>query len=181
MYKLYHIINQINNHYYVGVTKNSLQRRFNSHKYAAKINTKSKFYDAVRRYGIDNFKIVLVSEFTEREECYLAEIEAIKQARLCGDIIYNLCDGGQGGFVVRDIEAWKERMRKARVGKKPALGMKHTEENRKIFSIASKKRWANSYIYPREEIIKLTLKEAQVRFGISQTHYYRLRHTTGEK
>lgn len=184
MYKLYHIINKLNNHYYIGITKNSLDRRFSSHKYCVNSNRKTSYNDAMRKYGIDNFYIVLKDLFDNKEDCFNAEILAIKTATLNGDIIYNLSKGGEGGFFVSDIESWKSKLRVARKGKKPALGMKHSPENKKLFSTCSEKRFGGlGKKYTNiQEILKLPYKDAIQLYGISQTHYYRLKklhQTTG--
>lgn len=177
MYRLYHIINKLNNHYYIGVTKNSLSKRFSSHKYCVNSNRKTALYDAMRKYGIDNFYIVLKDLFDNKEDCFNAEMQAIKTATLNGDIIYNLSSGGEGGFFVGDIESWKAKLRIARIGKKPFLRMKHSSENKKLFSICSEKRFGGlGKKYTNvQEILKLSYKDAIQLYGISQTHYYRLK------
>lgn len=177
MYKLYHIINKLNNHYYIGMTKNSLSKRFSQHKYNANAGRKSKFYNAIRSYGIDNFYIVLIDLFDSKDTCISAEIQAIKTAKMVGDIIYNLSDGGEGGFFVSDIESWKLKLRTKRAGRKPALGLKHTEENKKFFSECAKWKYGGcGRKYENvQDILKLSYKEAIQKYGISQTNYYRLK------
>lgn len=89
-----------------------------------------------------------------------------------------MTNGGEGGFVVpaEKINSWKEKLSKARKGRQPALGMKHTEENKKLFSEVSKKYWDENRIYSPEEIRKFSsFKEANRATGISKTHYYRIK------
>jgi hypothetical protein len=94
--------------------------------------------------------------------------------------IYNLHPGGLGGFSILtksevEIEEWREKQRIARKGKTPALGMKHSDENKILFGEFGKKRWDIYGRYPAEEVVNMSFKEANKKFGISKTHYYRLR------
>lgn len=92
-----------------------------------------------------------------------------------------MADGGDGGFVVQDIESWKKKLKIARAGKKPALGMKHTKENKKLFSKVSREYWdtQDTFVKKEDEIVDYGIeygyKKAMSKFNISQTHYYRLR------
>ena len=72
---------------------------------------------------------------------------------------------------------WKTKIREARKGRTPALGMKHTEENKKLFKQVSLDYWStqNTYDKNAKEILQLSHKEAKEQFGISTTHYYRLK------
>lgn len=153
------------------MTKKKLSNRFAAHKFAAKKGLKSPLYCAMRKYG--DFIIVLVEEFETKESCYLAEIRYIKEARESGIAIYNLADGGQCGYVLPEErkEEWKTKLSKARQGAKPALGMKHTEENKKFFSECSKRRKLR---YPDLDVTKISFTKANRLCGISKTHYYRL-------
>jgi group I intron endonuclease len=165
MYQIYRIVNTINGHFYIGMTKNSLAYRFAGHKHSAKSGKKSKLYDAMRSYGIDNFIIEPLEKFDTRQECCVREIELIAKH----DNLYNLASGGEGGFAILNVEEWKAKLRKARKGRQPALGMKHTEENKKFFSECAKRK-ALKY----EGELPKTYKEANALLGISKTHYYRL-------
>lgn len=93
---------------------------------------------------------------------------------------YNILDGGTSYFPIKDKEEWLRKMKVGRIGKTPALGMKHTEENKKLFSKVSREYWDSQYTYDRSEIIKLSFKEAKLKFGISKTHYYRIRNLSKE-
>jgi group I intron endonuclease len=175
MYKLYKIVNKINNHAYIGMTKQSLEKRFSQHKNCANnLKKKTIFYDAMRSYGVNNFEIFLISTFIDKTSCEKAEIQSIKEIGY-----YNMAKGGNGGFVVKDVDKWKLKLSKSRKNKKPALGMRHTQENKKLFSEVSKKYWETQSTYNWEEFKDLTHKEAKEKFGISTTHYYRLKNGLG--
>lgn len=165
MYQLYRILNSKSSSSYIGMTSRGLHRRMKEHRWAAINDKKTPLYDAMRAYGVDNFSIVLVEEFDTRQECMQAEIDLIAKE----DKLYNLAAGGDGGFVVSDVEAWKQKLREARRGRKPALGMKHSEENKRFFSECAKRRKTR---YAGN--LPSTFKEASKLLGISKTHYYRL-------
>ena len=159
---------------YIGIT-NNLSRRFACHKSSARAGKKTPLYDCMRKYGIDSFLICLVKEFETLSEVQQAEIEAIAYARANNWKILNLADGGECGYVVPEERKaeWKANLSKARQGRKPALGMKHTDETKKLCGEYGKLRWDMYGRYP-EEVIQYSFKEAKDKFGISKTHYYRL-------
>lgn len=175
MYKLYYVVTNKANGYYIGMTKGKLFSRFNHHKHSCCRGVKNKLYDYMRKYGVESFKIVLVAEYSTHKECCDAEIEAIKVARESGHKLLNLADGGEGGFNVQDKFSWRMKLSKARKGRKPALGMKHSEENKKLFSKLSTEYWEENRTYHKYDIEGLSFKEARDLYGISKTHFYRLK------
>lgn len=170
--KLYEIRNTINTTVYVGITRSSIKQRWSSHKWAAKVGI-SPLYLAMRKHGIENFSIHLIAEFGEESKLQLAERTRIQQQR-AQTSCYNVLDGGESYFPIKDKVAWKEKLRAARVGRKPALGMTHSEENKKVFSECGKVRWDKYGRYPANTMT-LAFKEAKTAYGISKTHYYRLK------
>lgn len=180
MYYLYKFTNQVNGRVYYGMT-NDVNQRVAVHKSRAKTKvTSNPFHNAIRKYGFENFKFEIIEEFETKDSCCVAEIAAISKAKENGECIYNLHPGGLGGFSILtksevEIEEWREKQRIARKGKTPALGMKHSDENKKLFSEFGKKRWDIYGRYPVEEIVNMSFKDAKEKYGISKTHYYRLR------
>lgn len=171
MYKLYKIVNKINNHTYIGMTKQTLEKRFSQHKNCVNnLKKKTILYDAMRSYGINNFEILLIENFKDRKSCEKAEINTIKEIGY-----YNMAEGGNGGFVVSNIEEWKRKLSIKRKNRKPALGIIHTKENKELFKKVSKDYWQTQETYKWEDMKHLTHKEAKKQFGISTTHYYRLK------
>ncbi len=142
MYKLYRIINEKSKSSYIGMTKKSLNLRWNEHVYQVNKGKKTKVYDAIRSYGLNSFKMVLIKEFDTRQECCNAEIDLIARE----DNLYNLAAGGDGGFVITDINQWKQKLSKSRQGGQPFLGKTHSEETKEKCRQASLKRWANKRI-----------------------------------
>lgn len=95
MYKVYKITNKINNKYYIGMTKQALAKRFSQHKTASKKeSTKSYLYNAMKKYGVENFEIEQLFIFENKEDCCAKEIECISQ----NSNGYNLAEGGETGF-----------------------------------------------------------------------------------
>lgn len=177
MYKVYKIVNKVNGKYYIGMTKQTLIKRFSQHKQNAKIGKNTYLYNAIRKYGNDNFEIELLLECSNKEECCVLEIEYISKNKNG----YNLAPGGEGGFVVQDIESWKCKLKESRKDKTPFLGKTHSEETKKKCSEVSKLYWDSQQTYNWEDIKEYSYKEAKEKFGISTTHYYRLKNKSEEK
>lgn len=173
MYKLYYMVSPSTNGFYIGITGCSLRERLAGHKYSAKTSRK-RLYCAMRRYK--DFCIVLVKSFSSREACCEAEKEHIADAKGKGLKVYNHTSGGEVGFRVEmvDKESWRAKLAVARKGRTPALGMKHTEENKILFSKFGKRRWDIHGRYPKD-VTQHSFSEAKKLFGISKTHYYRLK------
>lgn len=61
--KIYKIVNNVNGLVYVGCTVNSLEHRFYEHIYRCfKTDYKSKLYNSMKKYGLENFTIELIEE-----------------------------------------------------------------------------------------------------------------------
>ena len=57
-YTVYLITNSITNKVYVGYTKHSIEKRWNQHcKKAMKEILNTPFYNAIRKYGIDGYRV----------------------------------------------------------------------------------------------------------------------------
>ena len=172
---VYKIVNPKSEKFYIGIT-NNLKRRMQAHKYVAKSGSKSPLYDWIRSHNM-GFTVIVLQECSSREEAEKLEQELILVCREAGLPILNVADGGDGGFVITDVESWKQRLKVARKGKVPAKGMKHSDENKQLFAEVSNAYWESQDTYTKNinEILKLSHKEAKEKFGISTTHYYRLR------
>ncbi len=166
MYRIYEIVNQVSGRRYIGMTKNSLATRMNQHRSAARRGLKSPLYNAMRYYGLENFVITELNIFDTKQECTDKEIQLIAE----DSNLYNLASGGEGGFVITNLEEWRDKLKVARKGRKPALGLKHTEKNKKFFAECIKRKTLK---YSVE--LPTSFKEASKLFGISRTHFYRLR------
>ncbi|MCA2570650.1 GIY-YIG nuclease family protein [Microcystis sp. M42BS1] len=171
---LYEIRNNQNNFVYVGITRSSsIKRRWAGHRHSAKKKINTPLYCAINKYGIENFTIFCVAIFDNEEDLKNAECCLVNKYKK-EKVSYNILDGGQSYFPIVNKEAWKQKLREKRKGKQPALGMKHTEDNKKLFSMCGKLRWDLHGRYPKN-IVTLDFYEANKKYGISKTHFYRLR------
>ncbi len=109
----------------------------------------------------------------------LAEEQTIRYIKAAKIKTYNIKNGGSKVFGIRNKDSWKLKLKEKRVGRKPALGMKHTEANKKRFGEFGKQRWDKYGQYP-SEVLEYSFLEANKKFGISKTHYYRLRKESGK-
>lgn len=209
----YIITNTINKSVYVGITNNP-KERWSRHKSRARSTVLKKKCDtylcrSIRKYGLDNFKFEVIQEFTNRDIAMLFEIVYIEKVKNSGLNCYNMTIGGDEGPVyivgsdyylewkdklldgvkafnndsVRK-EAHRIKLRNSRVGRKPALGMKHSASNKEYFKKVSNDYWDNNKVYTDDivsDIIKLSLKEAKLKYGVSQTQFYRLRNKNNIK
>jgi group I intron endonuclease len=90
-YKVYKITNRITNDCYIGVTSISLKERLRMHKQKSRYNMPGKLFDAMRKYGIDNFTIELLEIFNNLSNGQDAEAKYIKKF----DAKYNISPGGK--------------------------------------------------------------------------------------
>lgn len=93
--KIYKIQNKINGLVYVGCTISSLEKRFQEHLYRClKTDYKSKLYNSIKKYGVENFTIDLVDEcdlsvIYETEKKYIQEFDSFNNG-------LNSTYGGEG-------------------------------------------------------------------------------------
>lgn len=168
---VYHLSFEDSESVYVGIT-NNINKRLLEHRRMANKGANTPLYNCMRKHT-PVFR--LYKECSSREEACEWEKYLIMMLRKSGAKLLNIADGGDGGWVVRDKEEWLKKMKKARNGKKPALGMKHSDENKELFRKVSREYWDSQETYDPREVLTLPHREAKEKFGISTTHYYRLR------
>ena len=175
MYNIYVIEDQQQIPVYVGATTRPIQTRFKQHVSDAKRSSQIPIHTCMRENGIENFNIKKFASVDTQPEAI--EIEKMLIAEYSGHLdLLNCTKGGELGVkVIKDKESWKEKLKKARSGRQPALGMKHNEENKKLFSDVSNAYWDTQETYDPQKISGLSHKEAKLQLGISTTHYYRLK------
>jgi len=93
IYIIYKATNSINNKCYIGFTKNLEVRKY-CHKRNADKKLNRKFYDAINKYGWNNFYWEVLYCSVDREHClnemedhFIQEYDSIKSG-------YNMCVGG---------------------------------------------------------------------------------------
>ena len=109
IYKVYKIINTQNDKVYIGVTRRTIEKRFNNH---IKTKPKYKLHHAIHKYGIDCFSVELLIDGLTRSEAMLKEQEFI----LLYDSYkngYNSTEGGECPSTSRGRNYWTEQSKKS--------------------------------------------------------------------
>lgn len=134
----YKIINLINNKVYIGITKNSITKRWNEHKSKSKTSN-SHLSKSIRKYGVENFKIHILKEFDNEQQMYDYEIEAIKKYKSTNHFFgYNNSEGGEKSSKGKKLS--EETKKKISEYQKKRKRTKHSEETRKKQSESAKGR-----------------------------------------
>lgn len=101
---VYKITNKVNNKFYIGQTRVSIEHRFKQHIKRSSEPKKynSHLYEAMRKYGVENFFIEIVEEVnTSLDDLYEREKYWIKYLDARNTFIgYNIDEGGRGGDVI---------------------------------------------------------------------------------
>lgn len=92
---IYKITNQVNGKIYIGLTTESLQKRWRSHKISSR-NKNTHLYIAMRKYGVENFTIEVIDETDSFEELGRLERYYINQYNSQDpNFGYNVTAGGE--------------------------------------------------------------------------------------
>lgn len=147
--EIYIIRNNINDKVYIGQTIQGYKTRWKGHVYATKTEDKP-LYNAMRKYGVENFHIELLEdnipyeELDYKEVCYIEKYDCVRPNG------YNISHGG--GSYINEKE--RERMRLRVLGENnpmygmcgelnPFYGKKLPEEARRTLSEKAKLRYEN--------------------------------------
>lgn len=96
-YCVYKITNKLNGKIYIGMSKN-LKNRWSANGIHYKQS--KRFYNAIQKYGWNNFeKIVLVEGLSFEEACDLEVKNISKYNSRDKKIEYNIAEGGNGGVI----------------------------------------------------------------------------------
>src|SRR5699024_4588833 len=105
-YVVYKITNKINNKIYIGVTNNTKNRwSGNGYQYKdkSKEGNRRPFWNAIKKYGWDNFKKEILIKNLTKEAAYKKEIQMIKIFDSTNkEKGYNLSPGGNGGVIYQE-------------------------------------------------------------------------------
>ena len=175
-------VNKINNKKYIGQARNFL-KRYRSHvSESMNIKTErrkynSAFHNAIRKYGIENFEIIILKENLKTQclmnfwECYYIDKYDTLANNKNG---YNISNGGSHGnnFEGKSIEEMKEikiKMREAQLGEKNHnYGKRLSEETKKKISEAHK---GIVTYYPTEEQKKKRSEVCKEKCKRGKNHY----------
>ena len=135
-YSLYVHINKINNKRYYGITSQKPKDRWRNGKgYKNHKNNKKDtyFYNAIRKYGWDNFKHeVLFEGLTKEEACLLEQCYIVLYDTTNRNKGYNRTTGGESFNHTDDTKKALSDLYKGE--NNPFYGKHHTEETRKRIS-----------------------------------------------
>lgn len=120
---VYMIQNTVTGAVYIGKT-NTPRKRQQTHFHKTQ---NAHLRNAISKYGKDAFEFSVLETFATEQEAYEQEAWWIAYLRSIGAQLYNLREGGMGGWVA--TPATRAKMRLARLGKEPPnKGVKHTPE-----------------------------------------------------
>lgn len=129
---VYLVTNTVNGKRYIGQTRQTLVRRWNAH--ACKNHCKY-LYNAIQKYGKENFLVELICEVPTLDLANEFEIEYIERYRTMFPNGYNILPGGDKPRLMSEEERIKlsERMK----GNKYRLGQSPSKETRLKLSEAN--------------------------------------------
>ena len=124
-YIVYKHTNLINGKVYIGITGRPPESRWGKGGYGYRENP--YFWNAIQKYGWDNFRHEIMYDGLTREQALLLEERTIAEYNSsCADYGYNLTLGGEHNI---PNEATRHKMSEIMKGPaNPMLGRKHTEE-----------------------------------------------------
>ena len=148
-YYVYAHINKKNFHVYIGITQNIKNRWAGNGK---SYKSCRKFYNAILKYGWDNFEhVILINSVNRKFACQMERvlIALFKSQNMC----YNISEGGEGNYGVQHTDTFKANV-SARF-----KGVPKSAEHRLKISIGNKGK-------PKS-------KEASMKSGKSRSLNYR--------
>jgi group I intron endonuclease len=151
IYTIYKSTNKTTNKSYIGFDKNWPSRK-HGHKSRAKLNnTNYKFYNAINKYGWDNFEWQIIYQSKDYEHTYKKMETYFIEQYDSYNKGYNMTKGGDGVTGAKNSGAPKGRIPWNK-GKKGL--QKPTEETRKKMSLAKKGKMPkyNLQEHPRDPI-----------------------------
>lgn len=83
--------------FYYGKTIKSIESRKRQHEQAALNGSNTIFHCALRKYGFNSFKWVVLNNHLEKQDMAKKEINWIRLSEECGHRLYNMTRGGDGG------------------------------------------------------------------------------------
>lgn len=117
------------NKYYIGITK---AKPYNRWKNGKGYCSSPHFYNAIKKYGWNNFKhIVLIENLSNEQACECEKFLIAKYKTTDREYGYNVCLGGEGINGYHHTEEFKQYMK----------SYLHTEEIRKSISNTIKQQW----------------------------------------
>lgn len=187
---IYKATNLINGKTYIGQTVRTLRARMLEHLR----HDKTHFDRALKKYGIENFKVVIIDSANTVDDLNEKEIFWINFYRSFGENGYNMCEGGGNTIGYHHTEqtkkAMSEKKRTVYVGaKNPFYGKHHSKESCEKMSQSRKGRiitpeWRKHISENSKSKVKVqnietgevfnSVKEAAEKYKIAPTHISRV-------
>jgi hypothetical protein len=157
-----------NNKVYIGITSTKPERRWRCGEgYIAN----KHFYNAIKKYGWDNFKHEILYEGLTLQEASIKEKELIKHFNSMNQNFgYNLTSGGRSDFRFSESALRKMSIRMQGKGN-PMYGKTHTQEVRQKLSELFK--GANSPWYGRKHTDEEKRKISEAQKGEKHHHFHK--------
>lgn len=110
IYYIYCINNKINGKKYIGQTSKTIEHRFNIHKTNARKKYNTVIYDAINKWGIDNFEIYELEKCYGQDFCSEREMYWIKFYKtIKRKYGYNMTEGGDK---CNKLISWSEKQKR---------------------------------------------------------------------
>ena len=120
---------------YIGCTIVNPITRWSRHKSSAKTGSDTHLHRAIRKYGIENFRLEVIEECLSIDKMKEAEIEWIAEFDTFHGDGYNMTAGGEGSFGRSgELHPFYGKFGKDA----PFYGHRHTEESKRKISKAGK-------------------------------------------
>ena len=178
---IYSATNINNNKIYIGQSQQSLEKRWKNHLRDYNRNDKNThFYNAIRKYGTECWKVEVLEEVNNIELLNEAEMKWIEHYDTFNrDKGYNSTSGGENGFIFSNET--KEKLRQAKLGHIVTEETKEKmREKRKlqIFSEATKEKIRQAKLGkkrgPMSEEQKEKLSQAKLGKKLTEEHKEKL-------
>lgn len=155
---IYCIKNKLNDKEYVGMTKRPLNSRWKQHiSDSFRLNSwewNTHLGNALKKYGVENFKIFVIEECKSFEEMVQKEIYHIKERKSFNKFGgYNMTEGGEGKLAFKHSEETKKKIGLGQIGKIMSL------EARKKCSIAKQGKYIRG---KHPKATKLLINDSEV-------------------
>lgn len=157
---IYKFENTINGKCYIGQTLDTT-RRYKRHVADAK-KVKNKFYNAVRKYGVDSFTfdvlftVLDANDLNELEQKFIIEYDSFANG-------YNSNTGGKSAFGFRHSEETRKKLSEQKKQNNPQKGKPLTDEHKE--KIASKMRGELGHFYGKTHTVEAREKISAANIG----------------
>jgi group I intron endonuclease len=159
---VYCIKNNITNKIYIGYTIKSLESRWKQHlNRAFKNKNNNKFYNAIKKYGIDCWDRIILCECINKQDAKIKEIELIKEYNSYNDG-YNSTCGGDGNNNIKMSEESNLKRSMALKGIPKNYNRMHGKKHKKETIEKMKKPKLDKTNY-RTEKFKQRMREKQLK------------------